>query len=41
MQPQPDTESLPYEERVILAIQLLKSDASLSLRHVASVYNVS
>jgi hypothetical protein len=26
---------------VILAIQLLKSDASLSLRHVASVYNVS
>jgi hypothetical protein len=41
MQPQPDTESLPYEERVILAIQLLKSNASLSLRHVASVYNVS
>jgi hypothetical protein len=41
MQPPPDIESLSYEDRVILAVQLIKSDASLSLRHVASVYNVS
>jgi hypothetical protein len=40
--PPPDPiESLSYEDRVILAIQCLKSDASLSARHVASVYNVS
>jgi hypothetical protein len=41
MQPPPDIESLSYEDRVILAVQLVKSDASLSLRHVASIYNVS
>jgi hypothetical protein len=41
MQPPPDIESLSYKDRVILAVQLVKSNASLSLRHVASMYNVS
>jgi hypothetical protein len=30
-----------YEDRVILAVQCFKSDASLSVRNVASMYNVS
>lgn len=36
-----DLESLPYEERVILAIQAIKSDASLSQRRAAALYNVN
>jgi hypothetical protein len=39
--PPPDPiESISYKDRVILAVQRMKSDASLSVRHIASVYNV-
>jgi hypothetical protein len=40
MSQQHDLESLPRTERIILAIQAIKSDASLSQRHAAAVYNV-
>jgi hypothetical protein len=40
--PPPDPiESLSYEDRVILAVQRMTSDASLSVKYIASVYNVS
>ena len=39
--PPPDhLELLSLEERVILAVQSMKSDASISARHAALVYNV-
>jgi hypothetical protein len=37
----PDLESLSRTDRLILAIQAMKSDTSLSQRHVAAIYNVS
>jgi hypothetical protein len=40
MSQQPDLELLSHEDRVILAIQALNSDASLILRRVAAFYNV-
>ncbi|KAF1354353.1 hypothetical protein EJ07DRAFT_133183 [Lizonia empirigonia] len=41
MSQQPDLELLPREDRVILAIQAIKSDASLSQQRAAAIYNVS
>jgi hypothetical protein len=38
--PQPNLKSRPWTDRIILAIQAIKSDASLSLRRAAAVYNV-
>jgi hypothetical protein len=40
MSQQDDLESLPRTERIILAIQAMKSDASLSQRRAAAAYNV-
>ena len=40
MTEQPDLESLPREDRIILAIQATKSNASLSQRRPAALYNV-
>jgi hypothetical protein len=40
MSQQHDLESLPRTERIILAIQAMKSDASLSQRRAAAAYNV-
>ena len=40
MPQQPDLELLSCEDRIILAIQAIKSDASLTLRRVALLYNV-
>ena len=40
MPQQPDLESCPQTDRIILAIQAIESDASLSLRRAAAVYNV-
>jgi hypothetical protein len=36
-----EIELLSYKDRVILAVQLIKSNILLSLRHVALVYNMS
>jgi hypothetical protein len=41
MPQQPDLESLSREDRVILALQAIKSDAPLSQRRAAAIYNVS
>ncbi|RII21692.1 hypothetical protein CUC08_Gglean000858 [Alternaria sp. MG1] len=41
MSQHPDLELLPREDRIILAIQAIKSDASLSQRRAAIIYNVS
>jgi len=41
MSQQPDLELLPREDRIILAIQAIKSDALLSQRRAAIIYNVS
>jgi hypothetical protein len=41
MPPLDPIESCSYEGRVLLALQCLKCDASLSVQHVALVYNVS
>ena len=41
MSQQPDLESLPYEDRIILAVQAIKHDASISQRRAAAIYNVS
>ena len=40
MSQQPDLELLPREERIILAIKAMKSNASLSQRRAAAIYNV-
>jgi hypothetical protein len=40
MSQQPDLELLPCEDRIILAIQAMKSDASMSQRCAAAVYDV-
>ena len=40
MSQQPDLELLPREDRVIQAIQAIKSNASLSQRRAATIYNV-
>ena len=40
MPQQPDLELRPWTDRIILAIQAMKSNASLSLRRAAAVYNV-
>ena len=40
MPQQRDIELLPVEDRIILAIQALRSDALLSQRHAAAIYNV-
>jgi hypothetical protein len=40
MPPPPNLESLPREDRIVLAIQLLQSDASLSVRSVAARFCV-
>jgi hypothetical protein len=40
MSHQHNREILPYEDRVILAIQAIKEDASLSERRAAAIYNV-
>jgi hypothetical protein len=40
MSQQPDLELLPREDRIILAIQAMKSDALLSQRRAAAIYNV-
>jgi hypothetical protein len=40
MSQQPDLELLPREDRIILAIQAMKSDVSMSQRRAAAVYNV-
>jgi hypothetical protein len=40
MQPPNDVKLLSRDQRVLLAIQALKSDASLSQRHVAALYSV-
>lgn len=40
MSQQPDLELLSREDRVVLAIQAIKSDASLSQRRAAATYNV-
>ena len=40
MSQQPDLELLSREDRVIFAIQAMESDASLSQRRAAVVYNV-
>jgi DNA-binding transcriptional regulator YiaG len=40
MSQQHDLESLPRTERIILTIQAMKSDASLSQQRAAAAYNV-
>jgi hypothetical protein len=40
MPQQPDLESLSREDRVILALQAIKSNAPLSQRRAAAIYNV-
>jgi len=40
MSQQRNLELLPREDRIILAVQALKSDASLSQRRAATIYNV-
>jgi hypothetical protein len=40
MSQQLDLESLSREDRVILALQAIKSDKSISRRRAASLYNV-
>jgi hypothetical protein len=40
MSQQHNREILPYEDRVILAIQAIKEDVSLSERRAAAIYNV-
>jgi hypothetical protein len=40
MSQQPDIESLSREDRLVLALQALESDASLSQRRAADIYNV-
>jgi hypothetical protein len=40
MSQQPNIELLPSEERIILAIKAMKSNASLSQRRAAAIYNV-
>jgi hypothetical protein len=40
MQPPNDVKLLSRDQRVLLAIQALKSDASLSQRHIAALYSV-
>jgi hypothetical protein len=40
MSQQPDLELLPCEDRIILAIQAIKSDATLSDRRAAAIYSV-
>jgi hypothetical protein len=40
MSQQPNIESLSREDRLVLALQALKSDASLSQRRAADIYNV-
>ena len=39
MSQQPNAELLPYEERVGLAIQAIRKDATLSERRAAAIYN--
>jgi hypothetical protein len=41
MPQQPDLESLSREDRVILALQAIESDAPLSQRRAAAIYNVT
>jgi hypothetical protein len=38
---QPDLESLPNEDKILLAIKALNSDATLSERRAAAMYRVS
>jgi hypothetical protein len=40
MSQQPNLELLPREDRIILAIQAMKYNASISQRRAAAVYNV-
>jgi hypothetical protein len=40
MSQQHNGEILPYENRVILATQAIKEDASLTERRAAAIYNV-
>jgi hypothetical protein len=40
MSQQPDLELLPREDRIILAIQAMKLDASLSQQRAAAIYNI-
>jgi hypothetical protein len=40
MSQQPDLELLPCEDRIILAIQAMKSNALMSQQRAAAVYNV-
>jgi hypothetical protein len=40
MSQQPDIKSLSREDRLILTLQALKSDASISQRRAADIYNV-
>jgi hypothetical protein len=37
---QPDLELLPYEDRIILAIEAMESNALLSQQHATAIYNV-
>jgi hypothetical protein len=39
MAPQPKAQSASNEAKLILAVQALKNDASLSIRHAAALYN--
>ena len=41
MPQQPHLELLPAEDRVILAIQAMKSNASLSQQRATTIYNIS
>ena len=41
MSQQPDLESLPNEDKILLAIKALNSDTTLSERRAAAVYRVS
>ena len=41
MQQQPNLELLSREERLLFAIKLIKSDATISARYAAAMYNVS
>ena len=40
MPPPPDLELLSREDRIVLAIQAIKSDALMSIRRAAATYNV-
>jgi hypothetical protein len=40
MSQQPNLELLPHTDRIILAIQAIKSNTSISQRRAAAVYNV-